>query len=346
MFRRARYVLFLTGLTIFALTFSQLQAFAADFTLKVADTFPANHYIMENMTKVWMKAVTEKSGGRVEFKYFPGGQLGKLSEMLDVVENGVADVAYVPPSSYADRIPLTGVIELPGLVTNTIQGSTALLDILDNYLAAKEFKAYGVKPIMAVVVPPYQIGANRDPINTVDGFDGVRLRTPGGVLELAANSVGALAIPMSGPETYTAFQRGTVDATLQSMLSMRSYKLFEVFKSVSDNVGFGTFGVIYVIKEDVFNKLPKDIQQIIVDTGRSTSLEFAKWMNDAETKVAAQFKDKGLNVYSVPDDVWAVWQTKLATVTKQWAERADSRGLSGSETLAKCREAIEKANKN
>jgi len=342
MMRRVKSTLGLAGLTAACMIFGQLQASAAEFTVKVADTFPANHYIMENMAKVWMDAVKEKSGGRVEFKYFPGGQLGKLSEMLDVVENDVADVAYVPPSSYAERLPLSGVIELPGLVTDTISGSAAYTELLNGYLAEKEFKQYGVIPLMAVVVPPYQIGANMDPIKTVDGFKGVRLRTPGGVLELAANSVGALAIPMSGPETYTAFQRGTVDATLQSMLSMKSYKLYEVFKSVSSNVGFGTFAVIYVINEKVFNGFPQDIRDIMLEAGRATSVSFAKWMNDAEGKVAKEFTDKGLTVYKVPEDVWAAWQAKLAAVTEDWAKRADSRGLSGSETLAKCREAIEK----
>jgi TRAP-type C4-dicarboxylate transport system substrate-binding protein len=340
--KRAGYPLRVAGLAAAGLMFAQAGALAADVTLKVADTFPAGHYIMEHMAKVWMNAVKEKSGGRVDFKYFPGGQLGKLSEMLDMVENGVADIAYMPPSSYADRLPLTGVIELPGMFESTVHGSLAFTNFLNDYLVAKEFKQFKVVPIIAAVVPQYQVGANRAPIDTVDGFKGIRLRTPGGVLELAADELGALAIPMGGPETYTAFQRGTVDATLQSLLSMKSYKLNEVFKSVSTNGSFGTFGLIYAINEDVFKKLPADIRQIMIDAGRTTSESFAKWMDVQEGEVAKEFQAKGLTTYAIPAAVAADWKKRLARVTVRWAERADSRGLPGSEAVAMWRAALEK----
>lgn len=340
--KRAGYIIYIAGIVIAGLMFMQMNATAADITLKVADTFPAGHYVMEHMAKAWMNAVKEKSGGRVDFKYFPGGQLGKLSEMLDMVENGVADIAYVPPSSYADRLPLTGVIELPGMFQSTVHGSLAFTNFLNDYLVEKEFKQFKVVPVIAGVVPQYQVGANRAPIDTLDGFKGIRLRTPGGVLELAANELGAVAIPMAGPETYTAFQRGTVDATLQSFLSMRSYKLYEVFKSVSTNGSFGTFGLIYVINENVFKRLPADIRKIMTDAGHATSESFAKWMDVQEGKVAKEFQAKGLTTYAIPADVAADWQKRLARVTERWAKRADDRGLKGSEAVAMWRKALEK----
>jgi TRAP-type C4-dicarboxylate transport system substrate-binding protein len=340
--KRAGKTMGIVGLAIAGLMLMQVSASAAEVTLKVADTFPANHYIMEHMIKPWMDIVKEKSGGRVDFKYFPGGQLGKLSEMLDMVENGVADISYVPPSSYAERLPLTGVIELPGMFKSTVHGSLAFTNFLNDYLVEKEFKTFKVLPIIAGVVPQYQVGANRAPINTVDGFKGIRLRTPGGVLELAANELGAVAIPMAGPETYTAFQRGTVDATLQSFLSMRSYKLYEVMKSVSSNGSFGTFGVTYVINENVFKRLPADIHKIMVDAGHAISESFAKWMDEEEGKVAKEFQAKGLTIYAIPADVAKDWDKRLARVTERWAQREDARGLKGSEAVAMWRKTLEK----
>ena len=123
------------------------SASAEEIKLRVADTFPAGHFISENLTKVWMARVAELTDGKVTFDYFTSGQLGKIPQMMDLVQNDIVDIAYVPPSSYADRVPLAGVGELPGFFTDAATGGAAFQKLLRTDLIKTEFDQYGVAPL-------------------------------------------------------------------------------------------------------------------------------------------------------------------------------------------------------
>ncbi|WP_420392234.1 TRAP transporter substrate-binding protein DctP [Acuticoccus sp.] len=321
-------------------------AAAQEVTLRVADTFPSGHYIAQNLTQVWMDRVRELSDERVDFTYFGAGQLGKIPEMLDLVESGVVDVAYVPPSSYAERIPLTGVAELPGFFTDAATGTAAFNDLLASDLIEGEFEGYAVTPLFGALLPQYQVAVAGEPIDSAEKFQDVRLRTPGGVLELAADELGALAVPMGGPEMYTAFQRGTVDATLNAYGSMESYKLNEVLRSVSTNGSFGTFGMIYVIDDDVLAGLPQDIQDILLQAGEEAARSFADWVDGNEREVAARFAEGGITTYEIPQQVVDAWNVKLGNVADLWASRLDERGLEGSAAVEAWRASLAEARAN
>lgn len=326
-----------------AVLIAAATANAEEVTLRVADTFPAGHYIAEHLTKVWMDRARELSGDRIDFQYFGSGQLGKIPEMLELVENGVVDIAYVPPSSYADRIPLTGVVELPGFFTDAATGTEAFNMLLESELIAKEFDQYAVTPIFGALLPQYQVAVAGDPIRAEGDFDNVRLRTPGGVLELAADKLGALAVPMGGPEMYTAFQRGTVDATLNAYGSMNSYKLDEVLEAVSTNGSFGTFGMIYVIDDDVLAGLPEELQDALMQAGDEAAEAFADWVDGNERRVAEKFAAAGIETYEIPQEVVETWNAALVSVADTWAERLDGRGMAGGGAVASWKDALSAA---
>ena len=85
------------------------QIAAAEVTLKVADTFPPGHYIVETGTTYWMDRVTELTDGEIKFQYFGAGQLGSLRDMFSMVQTGVVDIGYVPPAYNGGTMPLAGV---------------------------------------------------------------------------------------------------------------------------------------------------------------------------------------------------------------------------------------------
>ncbi len=77
-------------------------------TLRVADSFPTGHYIVDYATKFWMDSVTKATNGQVTFEYYPSEQLGKAKDMLALTQSGVTDIAYVAPSLQPWYTPATG----------------------------------------------------------------------------------------------------------------------------------------------------------------------------------------------------------------------------------------------
>ncbi|WP_313137729.1 TRAP transporter substrate-binding protein [Paracoccus jeotgali] len=323
----------LTIAAVFGATLLGAANPAAAQNITVADAFPSGHYLAEEAMKYWMDLVTEKTDGAVGFTYFPSGQMGALSDMLDMAASQVAQVTYVPMSSFSDRLPLTGVAELPGFFATAAEGTAAFNTLLDEYLTEKEFVPEGVLPLFGATLPPYQLASTVGPITNSEQMEGLRLRTPGGILEIAADAVGATPVPMGGPDMYAALQRGTVDATVNAFASLSSYKLNELLNAVSDNASFGTFAFTVVINQDTFEGFSEEVRAAMLEAGDETAKHVAQWMDENESTIAESFASEGVEIYSVPEDVVEEWQQKLSAVADQWASRLDSQGMAGSEAV-------------
>ena len=84
--------------------------------------------------------------------------------------------------------------------------------------------------------------------------------------------LGAEPVFMSQAEVYTGLERGFVDASANGVLLAVPDKLFEVAKHMAGPViGFGYTN--NVINKDVWNEIPADLQQIIVEEGARAELE-------------------------------------------------------------------------
>ena len=97
----------IAGLAALALPFVGGAAWAQEFNLRVADSFPTTHQYSKN-TQEWLDLVTEKTDGRITFDYFPAEQLAKSADLLDAAQNGLADIVYAPPLYLSDRLSAGG----------------------------------------------------------------------------------------------------------------------------------------------------------------------------------------------------------------------------------------------
>ena len=90
-----------------SLPVSTFQAQALE--LKVADSFPAGHYLVRLLLKPWMDDVTKRTNGAVTFTYYPNQQIGKAADLLRLTQSGVVDIGYIAPSYVSDKMPLSEV---------------------------------------------------------------------------------------------------------------------------------------------------------------------------------------------------------------------------------------------
>lgn len=93
--------------------------------LKVADSFPAGHYLVRLMLKPWMDEVTARTRGAVTFSYYPNQQIGKAADLLRLTQSGVVDIGYIAPSYASDKMPLSEVAQLPEAFHTSCEGTAA-----------------------------------------------------------------------------------------------------------------------------------------------------------------------------------------------------------------------------
>ncbi len=307
-------------------------------TLKLAHSFPENHYLAKETGVYWAEKVKQYTNGRVQFQYYPAEQMGKADALLDVVKNRVVDVAYVGVGYFSDKMPLSSVGQLPAEYVSSLQGSKAYHKVVNEVLLEKEFLPNNVRPVLATVLPPYQIVTVDKKINTIDDLKGVKLRTAG-IQSLIVEAAGGTPVSMPATEIFTGMQRKTLDGTLLPFTSFKPYQIEKIVKYSTSNVNMGSFAVTYCINEQVWKSLPKDIQEAMIKAGNETVEHSAKYQDDNVKALGEEFKKMGLNIYEVGQKTLSDLNARTKNVNNDWASKLDKKGLAGTQVL----QAFEKA---
>ena len=321
---------------------TQISNAAEPIKLRVADSFPAGHYIAESVTRPFMDQVQRLSSNAVQFEYYPAEQLGKSKDMLSLTQSGVADIAYVAPAFVSDKMPLAAVAELPGSFSTSCEGTAAYWKLVKSggLLDELEFKPLGVRVLFTVVLPPYQVFLGKKMIENLGTLKGLKLRTSGGAKEIAVRKLGAVPIKMATPEVNEALGRGTIDGMLFPYSSILSYDLQPLLKSSTVGENFGSFIVNYVISEKRWKTLPPEVQKAIDEAGDATTAQGCKVSQEHESADMKTIEKAGDTLVTLkPDDKKTVAEL-MSTVGTEWAQALDKRGKAGTKVLDAYKEAL------
>ncbi|WP_206026912.1 TRAP transporter substrate-binding protein DctP [Jiella endophytica] len=301
--------------------------------LTVISGSPTKHVISSAGVEPWMKKVTELVGDAVNFKYFPAGQLAPLKGLLDAVSGGLADAAPIPVGYSSDKMPLNGVTMLPGLGQSAKDVIMAYDKVLQSELMMSEYQKNKLVPNWNLAFPPYQYVATDGPVKTLDGFKGKVIRTAGGSTNLAIQALGASPVDVAAGDIYVAMQRGTVNATMSSYLTIDGYGIAELCKAASDNGSFGNFSNVFCFNETKWKSIPKEIQDSMVEAGKWTEENIAKDMQESNDALTKKFADGGMEIYSFPDDQLKLIDEKMKSVQEEWVTRLTARGIPADKAL-------------
>jgi TRAP-type C4-dicarboxylate transport system substrate-binding protein len=320
-----------------ALSLPVMMAFqsAQALELKVADSFPAGHYLVRLMLKPWMDDVTKRTNGAVTFSYYPNQQIGKAADLLRLTQSGVVDIGYIAPSYASDKMPLSEVAQLPESFATSCQGTLAYWkSARQGVLAQKEYAPNKIKLLMAVVLPPYQVFTVKHKIETIADIQGLKLRTTGGAQDLTLRALGAVPVRMAAPDAYESLSRGTMDGVLFPADSIPSYGLDKLVKHATEGVSFGSFIVAYSISQAAWDKLPAEVKTAMNDASEAIEPKTCAEVDQEQAQTRKRLNDAGVVYDPIPEATRAQMKEKLKGVSKEWAAAIDARGKPASEVLA------------
>lgn len=303
--------------------------------IKIADNLPETHKNTQLGTLPWIERIEELGEGKIVVEYYPAEQLGKLGTMVEALQNGVADIAVIAPEQYTDILPLSNYAGCFGIVKDAISGSAAFNKLLQDDLYELEYKPNGIKPLWGVVHQSNQIVTSKDPIATMADLKGVKIRVANPMHEQMLKSFGAAPVQLPGSEIYMAWDRGVIDGTVISFISWPGYQLDKLAKSATENAAIGRGITMFAVSEKSFNSWPKEVQDVILQASQETGEQFAKKILDANKELMEQYKEAGINIYMMPDDVAGQMETTFDEFNTKWAKDLDSMGVKGTEILNK-----------
>ncbi|NYT61689.1 TRAP transporter substrate-binding protein DctP [Alcaligenaceae bacterium] len=310
--------------------------------LRVADSFPAGHYIPKALTQPFMDEVKRLSNNAVEFEYYPAEQLGKAKDMLSLAQSGVADITYVAPAFVSDKMPLSAVAELPGSFSHACEGTKAYWKLVKTggILEQKELTPLGVHVLFTLVLPPYQLFLGKGKIDGLKSLEGLKIRTSGGAKDIAVRKLKAVSIQMATPEVREALSRGTIDGMLFPYSSILSYDLQGLVKYSTVGENFGSFIVNYVISEKKWKALSPEVQKAMTEAGEAVMAKACQISQDGEAADTKTIEKAGDTLVTLsPEDKKTVAEL-MSSVGTEWAAALDKRGKPGTEVLNAYKEAL------
>jgi TRAP-type C4-dicarboxylate transport system substrate-binding protein len=302
--------------------------------LKVADSFPAGHYLVRLVLKPWMDAVTQKTSGAVTFAYYPNQQLGKAADMLRLTQSGVIDIGYVGPSYVSDKMPLSEVAQLPEAFETSCRGTLAYWkSAREGILAKQEYAPNRIRLLMAVALPPYQIWTVRRGIETLQDIQGLKLRTTGGAQDLTVRALGAVPVRMSAPDAYESLSRGTMDGLVFPMESVTAYGMDKLVKHATGGISFGSFIVAFSISQTSWSRLPADVKKAMDEASEALEPQACAAIDKEQDGSRRHLQEAGVTFTPIPEAARVQIQEKLKGVAQEWAAALDGRGKPASAAL-------------
>jgi TRAP-type C4-dicarboxylate transport system substrate-binding protein len=312
-------------------------------TIKFAMAVPPTHYTAVAGGKFFMDRATALSNGRIKFEWYPAEQLGKAKDLLTLVQTGVADMADVVPGYVPDKLPLSGVAELPGQIKDSCDGAKVFYELTrpGNFLAKKEYDLQKVHVLMAAPLVPYKIFTTKKELDQAADIEGLKLRSAGGASDLTVSELGAVSIRLAGPDIHEALSRGTIDGAMYPYLSLKSFDLIDTVKFATEDVRVGSVATAFLFSQARWQTLPPDIQAALDQAGKEAGMNYCHYMDTEEAKEKALLASK-IKATRPSDSALEEWRTKLAKVKLEWAKRLDARNKPGTAALAAWDEAATK----
>lgn len=332
------------GSTALATMLATGAAMAQEVTLRLHSFLPEQANVPQNILIPWAEKVEAESEGRIEIELFHAMALGGTPpELVNQMIDGVVDITWTVVGYTPGRFPRTEVFELPFTMPDAEPTSRAYWTLAEETMFAEDFKDF--HPIALHVHGPGLIHS-KDPVESLDDLNGVKLRAPTRVTNQMFSGLGATPVGMPVPAVPEALSKGVIDATVIPWEVTGALKVPEL---VTNHTEFGgdtalyTTTFIFGMNKAKYDSLPDDLKAVIdANSGIETSAWFGRQMqaDDAPSREIAL--DLGNNIITLSDEQTDEWKAAAQTTIDAWIEEMDGKGLDGTGLRARALELIAK----
>jgi TRAP-type mannitol/chloroaromatic compound transport system substrate-binding protein len=312
-------VLFSTGI----LLVSNQPATAADEVInwKCPSHWPMASSSYKDSLQVVAARLKERTNGRLIIEPYPSGALVPGKEVFNAVKRGMVPIGITSSAYPLSQVPLMNVASGLPLNFGDVWEAVYFHKWLGFEQMLKDECAKHGLIYFTDKVYPTELSLKK-PVRKFEDFKGLKLRSSG-ILQKFLTSIGAAASYMPGSEIYAALASGVMDGAhwgaVQGSASMKFYDINKYHLRPALNVAATD---IWLVNQKAFDKLPEDIQEILV-----TTLEEHFWLrtnqyifleNKALSKV---IKEQGVELITLPPAEYAKMQTAALEIWDEVAQK-------------------------
>mgnify|MGYP001423756160 FL=1 len=288
----------------------------------MALAYGAGNFHSANATE-FAKNVSENSGGKLTIVTHPGGSLYKGGEIFRAVRTGQAQIGERFMSALGKEDPLLEVDSQPFL-------ATSYDDAMNLYQASKPEIVKGLDSkglVFLYAVPwPAQGLYSKKEINSVADLKGLKFRAYNSATIRIAELTGMAPTKIEAAEISQAFSTGAVESMITSPTTGKNKKIWENGVKYFYDIAAWFPKNMVIVNKDAWNKLDSKTQKIVMQEASKAEKKgwaLSKRGNKDDKKALA---DAGMKVGKVNAELKKHFEGVGATMSKEWADRAGSRG--------------------
>jgi TRAP-type C4-dicarboxylate transport system substrate-binding protein len=292
--------------------------------------------------------VTQRTNGLIKFEYVGSNSLTKPGEEITAIQSGQVDVGgfslvyYAAPFYVNAGFPRT----VPFDITDVPIATKAAFDLYYTNSATApllnaEFAKQNLKFLFMTIDDSYVI-ESKDPITKLTDLNGKKIAVLGSEAKFFGPT-GATVVGMPAGDRGTALQTNVINAASAPFEISFAARTYEFAPNMIQS-GFGCVtGNAVVWNSNKFNALPKNIQDILVQTGKDAFMQNATitstWYTSAlATRAQATGNKPYLNLSEAD---LAAWANLVGEPVADWIKAAPAN--SGADTVVKAWIEAEKA---
>lgn len=268
--------------------------------------------------KEFAKLVKEKTNGRVEIQVFPNNQLGQQRALVEGMQMGTIDMGKSMTAVVANVLPEIMVFDLPYIFRDREHFYKVVDGPIGQSFLNEKMEKVGLKGLLFYDAGSRSIYNSKRPITKPEDLKGLKIRVPENPLMVETiNAMGGTGVPMGLAEIYTGLQQGIIDGAENAPLFAYQQKHHEVTKYFSMTDHFRTPDVL-MISLKVWNKLPADIQEAILEAAEEIKDYQRQLWIEQEKEVVEKLKAEGMEFNDVDQ---APFREAVKTVWKKYEDK-------------------------
>ena len=291
------------------------SASAADIkerTLKFAFQNQKDHPQAQGAQK-FADLVSQKSGGKITVKTFPGGTLGGDLQTISALQGGTVELTVLNAGLLSASVKEFAALDFPFLFNNAKEADTVVDGPFGKRLLDK-LPEKGLVGLGYWDLGFRNVTNSKRPITKLEDIAGLKIRVLQSSIYIDLfNALGANATPMPFPELYSALEQRTVDGQENPATVIASSKFYEVQKFIS--LTRHTYNPqTLLISKKLWDQMSGDERKLIQDAADEARDYQRKVSREQEAAAIDLLKKNGMQVNELAPTELARMREKVKPV--------------------------------
>lgn len=280
--------------------------------LRISHQFPGGTAdkgdFRDRLCRRFAAEVERRTSGAITFQIHPGSSLMRTTAQFAALRKGGLDLSVYPLAYAGGEVPETNIGLLPGLISTYEQAARWKDSDLGRRLTA--ILAEKGVVILTWVWQAGGIASRPRALVTPEQAKGLRVRGGSRGVDLMMAAAGADPLNHPSNDSFQAMETDAIDAVVTSSTSLISFQLDRLAKHLTSGRERSFWFMLQplIMSKQVFDRLPKDQQDVLVRVGAELESFGASSARQDDAEVEAVFARAGAQVLQMDEPTFNRWR--------------------------------------